>query len=288
MVYSGQVGQTSYPFYMQTAVPGTIMGMGPYRALPYLHTASAVQGVYTIAAPSSVDATTTYSVTIDGITVSVTSGGSTTQAQLGTLLYNALRQNAQVYRLADISDNGSGTVTLTARKYNTALTITSPTNASTTNDLTIATSTSPGTAASIIPYGRFVGTLSSYSVDPISGVSPAALISHASNFTVRGITMKSFHEKNAIGPDAAVGYPEQSVMSVLSSCVGIQGIWVECVESTITPASSCYIAISGSNAGKATSTSSSNADISAKAKFITNAVQYRDTYIVGVYFDFHY
>lgn len=284
MVYSGQIGQTYYAAEMAIALPGMYIGMGQYHAMPYLNTASGVQAVYTITPPATVDASATYSIKIDNVTVSVSSGASTTTAQLGQLLFNAIRANGEAFRLVDASLNaGTGVITLTSRMFNVAHTITAPTNGTTTNDLTIATVTSPGTST-VIPYGRFVGRTASEAVDTITGISPAKLIDSTSGFTVAGVTMKTFLEKIGRGQDAVSGYPFQSTMSVLTDCVGIQGIWTECVEDNIIIGDTLYVATTGDNKGKATKTSTSAIDLSSRGRFITGAQAAPDgTPMVGVY-----
>lgn len=289
MVFSGQIGQTFYAQEMAIAIPGMYIGMGQYFAMPYLNNASGAQAVYTITPPATVDASTTYSVTIDGVTVSFTSGASTTTAQLGAGLYAAIRTDAQAYRLVDASLNsGTGVITLTSRMYNTSHTITSPTNATTTNDLTIANTVTAGTS-STIPYGRFVGYTSSEAVGDsryTSTTQPRAakLINSTSGFTVAGVTMKTFLEKFDRGPDAEVGYPFQATMSVLEDCVGIQGIWVSCVETDIDTSDSVYVAVDSGNEGKVTSSSSGTINLSTRARFITTAQTAPDgSPMVGVY-----
>lgn len=286
MVYSGLMGQTSFSRVMPVGMPGTLEGMAPARVMPYMNQASARQAVYTVTPPATVDASATYSLAIDGVTVSVSSGGSPTTASLGALLYNALRAEPLVFRKFEIALNaGSGVVTLTHRFYNIAATITSPSNASTTNDLVIANTVAVGTDVRI-PFGRFVGRLSSYTVDA-DGVSNAALIDHASNYTVLGVTMKQVYEKDKVGPDAAASYPSGVTMNVCQSVGTNKGIWVECVEPDIIQTDTLYIEITGSNpvtgsnAGMVTKTSSGKASVPAGTKALSRAqVSYLGTSVI--------
>ncbi|HEY9643069.1 MAG TPA: hypothetical protein V6C57_21450 [Coleofasciculaceae cyanobacterium] len=268
MVFSGEIGQQVYNQELAIAIPGQIIGMGPYMANPFVNTAGATLATYTITPPATVDASTAYSLSFDGIVVSFTSGGSTTTAQLGQGLLNAIRANPLVNRKADFTLNaGTGVITAIARFYNTAIAITSPSNATTTNDLTIANTVAIGTT-SVVPYGRFVGRTTEVP-DPISGLSEAKLINSTSGFTVLGVTMKAFAEKIGRGPTAVVGYAPQTTMNVLQDTVGIKGIWVECVETSIVETDSVYIAVGAGNEGKASKTSSGNIDLTARARFIT-------------------
>jgi len=266
------MGQQTFRRDLPVGMPGTIEGMGNYRSLPYQNTATSKQAVYTITPPGTVDASTGYQVTIDGTTVTATTGGSTTTAQLGALIYSAIRANGIIYRKLDAALNVStGVVTLTARTYNTPLTITTN-SAVTTNDLTVANTVAVGTDVRI-PFGRFVGRLSSYTVDPATGLSPAALISHATNYEMLGVTLKQIYEKDSIGPKAQASYPPQATLEVLSGCSEIKGIWVEAVDADIDMRShSVYIAVSAGNEGKVTRVSSGAMDISTKARYESNSI----------------
>jgi hypothetical protein len=273
MVYSGQTGQLNYQQYMPQGVPGTMRGMGSYRVEPYLNNATGRRAVVTITPPSTPDANQLYSLLIDGIFgVNVTTDSSPTAVELGQLIYDAIRANPQLFRYLDPSLNtSSGVVTITQNYFNTALTIVQSNAASTTNDLTIQATTAPGTGA-MIPYGRFVGRKSTFTMDS-NGVSAAALIDDATAnvWTVLGPTLKDFYEKDRKGPDALVGYPFGRTMSVLEDTGTYQGVLVEVVESDIKAGDPLYIAVAAGNEGKASKTSSSNIDVSARGRFVSDA-----------------
>lgn len=288
MVYSGQIGQQTYNYYMPLGLPGIYEGMGQYRAQTYINGASGTQPTYTITPPATVDANTAYKVTVDGVQVTATSGGATTTAQLGTLLYNALRQEGLVYRKADITVNTStGVITLVSRTINQTLAI-AVNSAETTNDLTVANTVAAGTAVTI-PHGRFVGRLASYGKDPISGLSNAALVNHATNFTsgggqILGVVMKNFVEKTSRGPLAVAEIPFGGMMDVMNSVGTLKGIWVESVESDIVMTDTLYVAVGAGNEGKVSKTSSGNIDLSAKGRFVSDAVTALGKNIVLVQF----
>lgn len=285
MSFQGQVGQQFYAQEMGIALPGQIIGMGQYMAMPYFNNATAVKAVYTVTPPATPDATTTYSLTFDGTnTVSFTTGASTTTAQLGAGLHAAIVADAEVFRKVTASVNATtGVITLTSVLFNTAIVITSPTNATTTGDLTIATTTQPGTSLEI-PFGRFVSRTSADTVDPVYGYSPARLPTATSGHTILGVTLNAFVEKNAIGPNAKALYQFQRTMSVLQDCVAIRGVWVEAVDTNITTADTLYISVAAGNEGKVTRSSSGTIDLSARASFITSSqVSPTGVPMVGVY-----
>lgn len=265
-------GQTNFSRDVPVGMPGTIEGFAPYAApLACINGVGGVAPAYTITPPAIIDASTEYSITIDGITVRFTtpSTGATTLS-LGTALYAALRAEAQVFRKADFSLNAtSGVITATSRLLNVPLAITAPSNAATTNDLTIAQTVNAGVETRI-PFGRFVGRKSTYSYDSISKAAHASLIDAATGYEVLGITMKQVLEKDRIGPGAQASYPFMSVMNVIADVGTNVGFWTEVVDLNINPSSDLlYIATSGSNAGKATNQSSGNVDFSAKARFVS-------------------
>lgn len=283
-MYAGQIGQVAFERDMPKAVPGMIRGMGNYRGIPYTNTVGGTQGVYTITPPATPDASATYKLTVDGSnTVSVTTDDSPTAPELGTLLYNAMRTDPQIYRKMDLALNSStGVITATSLFFGVAIAFTSN-STETTNDLTIATTTAPATGSGI-PFGRFVGKKSTYSIDPNTGFGQASLINAASGFEVVGMTLKVFLEKERHGQDADSLYPFKYVMSVMEDCGTIQGVCVEVVEPDITMNDPLYVAVGAGNEGKATKTASGNVDISTKGKFITNAFQSLGKNLAYVFF----
>lgn len=267
-------GQQNFTRDVQRGMPGTIEGFAPYSALPYVNSVGGVAPVYTITPPATIDASANYSLTIDGITVTyATPSSGATTLSVGAGLFAALRAEAQIFRKANFDLNGtSGVITVTSLLLNVPLAITSPSNATTTNDLTIAQTVNAGVETRI-PFGRFVGRKSTYSIDSLTGVSPASLIDAATGYEVLGITMKQIFEKDRIGPQAQANYPFMSVMNVINNTGTNKGLWTEVVDLNINPMTdSLYIAVAGANAGKASNQSSGNVDYSAKAKFVSSTL----------------
>lgn len=77
--------------------------------------------------------------------------------------------------------------------------------------------------------------------------------------------MASFREKQGTDGLIAEGYRFGDVMDVLERTFSADGIWVECVESDLTPSDSVYISVSAGQEGKVTRTSASNIDFTARA-----------------------
>ena len=280
---SGAAGQTNYQRTLPKGVPGMRHGVGALKSLPFYNNAGMTAPTYTITPPATVDTSGVYAVTVNGLAVSVTADASPTTAELGLLLYNALITNPQIGRLANISLVAStGVITLVSTLVNTALTIVQTNSGTTTNDLTIANTVAVGTGTNIPP-GRAVGTLSSYVADR-DGYYPAALISHASNFTFKGFTELRVQERTTIGNDAEAAYKPGQVMSVLTDCGTMQGMWVEASVTGIVPTDTCYVDITTGNEGKVTKTAGSNMNIGSTVKFMSNSETSNGKYIVLVYY----
>ena len=280
---SGAIGQRTYERDIPVAMPGMRHGTGEVQSLPFINNAGFTAPTYTITPPGTVDNSTVYSVSVNGIVKSVTTDASATTAELGLLIYNALVADPLIGNVANITlVAATGVITLVSTTANQGITIAQTNAGDTTNDLTIANTVAVGTGTTI-PVGRAVGTLSSYVADR-HGYYPAALINHASNFTFKGFTELVLLEKTTIGPDAEAGYAPGRMMSVLTDCGVTQGIWVECVESDIAVTDSCYIAVGAGNEGKVTKTSTNNMDVSSKVTFNSAAVTANGKNMVRVHY----
>lgn len=279
----GAIGQNYFNRDIPEAMPGMRQGTGEVQSLPFINNAGMTAPTYTITPPATVDNSTAYVVSINGLVKTVTTDASATTLELGTLIYNALVSDALIGRLATFSLNTTtGVITIVSTTLNTAITITQVNAGTTTNDLTIANTVAVGTGTNI-PIGRAVGTLSSYLPDR-HGYLPAALINHASNFTFKGFTELKVLERTDNSTDAEAAYKPGQVMSVLTDCGVTQGIWVECVESDIATTDSCYIAVGAGNEGKVTKTSSSNMNVSSIVKFVSSAKTVNGKNIVRVHY----
>lgn len=279
----GAVGQNYYNRTIPVAIPGMRDGTGDVQSLVFLNNAGMTAPTYTITPPGTVDNSTDYVISVNGLIKTVTTDANATTAELGRLIFSALTQDPLIGRLATITLNTStGVVTLVSTTLNEPIALAQTNTASTTNDLTIANTVAVGTG-NYIPIGRAVGTLSSYLPD-INGDLPASLINNASTFTFRGFTELRVLERVDNSNAAIAAYKPGQTMSVLTDCGVTRGIWVECVESDIAVTDSCYIAVGAGNEGKVTKTSTNNMDVSTKVRFTSAAVTANGLNIVRVYY----
>ena len=280
-----KAGQTNYAAYMPPAMAGMINGMGNFVALPYLNNVNALD-TWTFTPPGTVSNSTEYKIVAAGNTIAFTTDANATAAELMAGLYAAARNDAQFWSDVDIAlDTGTNVITLTARGVGQKLAASStPTG---TNPIVVANSVA-ASSGSPIPFGRFVGRKSTYFFDPLDGAGSAALIDHASNYTVLGATIASqvVEKTGRFGDAVKEGYPVGSWMDTMVDTGTIKGMWVECVETDITPTDSAYIAIAAGNEGKLTKSSSSTVNVSTKVKILSNTQQAFGKNIVLVKFAF--
>lgn len=271
MTYLTQaIGQTAYNRDIPRGEPGLIRGPGTAIIMPYINSVGLVAPVYTVTPPATVDASAPYVLSVNGVSVSVTTDASPTTLELGTALYNAIRKNAEIFRLAQYALNTStGVITISASFFNEPLDVIHVNAAARTNDLTIANTVSAA-GGSNLGIGIAVGTQSSYVPDRF-GRYPANAIDHATNYTFQGFVAREIVEADRVGPLAEPVFKPGQVFGVIIDLGTCEGVLVQCVESDITPADSAYIAISGDNKGKLTKTSSGNANVSSKVKIISNS-----------------
>ncbi|WP_353258027.1 hypothetical protein [Prochlorothrix hollandica] len=285
MTYSNQqaIGQQEYFRDVPRGEPGLFKSSGSAVIMPFVNSAGLTAPVYTITPPATVDTSKVYTLSVNGIAISVTSDGTPTTAELGLLLYNALRIQPEIFRLAQYSLNTStGVITVTGSYFNEALTILQDNASSTTNDLTIANTVAAADGTNL-GIGLAVGTLSSYVSDQY-GRFPAKAISHATNFTFRGFSAREIVEPDRVGPLAEPMFKPGQVFGVVTDVGTREALLVQCVEATITPANSAYIAISGTNAGKVTSSSSGTMNVSSRVSIVSDSFTANGKNLVYVYY----
>lgn len=265
------MSQTSYGQYHAKAFPGQMDGIGNIGVRPFINSALDAKNTWTVATPSSVDNSSDYSVTVSGgaipaaITATFTTDGSATQAELTAGLLAAI-QATDIGSYFSITE-ASNTITLEALVPNVAYTVTSPTNASTTNDLTV-TETVTEAISALIPFGRFVHRSTSGTVD---GFQEARLATGASNVALVGVTTPPTHayERDAIGNTSTAGYAANDVMDVVNRTAPGGGIWVKADSASITVDTTVYIDTQvAANRGGITATSTSNIALPATCKVI--------------------
>ena len=246
--------QKTYRRNYAQAVAGQTDGLGLPRVHTYENTALSTYETWSIAIPAVPGSSTTFTVTVNGKTASTTTDASATQAELETQLLSALRLS-EVYDVANISlDTVAHTLTLTAREQSVAIAVT------TTGTGLTATKTVPASKSTLVPYGRFVGRLTSYPLGVVSLVTSSA-------HKVKGIAILTYaNEKVGIGQAAVDGYQPTDAMDILDRANSTDGTWVECIEPDITEDDSVYVSYAAGNEGKVTK-SATNAIAVARASF---------------------
>ena len=280
---SQAAGQTSYNRDIPRGEPGLFKSSGNAVIMPFVNSVGLVAPVYTITPPATVDTSADYTLSIENVPVTVTSDANPTALELGTLLFNAIRRKPEIFRLAQYSLNTStGVITVTGSFFNEPLVILQDNAGTTTNDLTIA-NTVAAAGGNNLEIGIAVGTQSSYTPDRF-GRYPANAIDHATNYTFRGFSAREIVEPDRIGPLAKPVFKPGQVFGVVTDVGTHEGLLVQCVENNLTPASAAYIAVSGTNAGKVTSSSSGTMNVSSQVKIISNAFTANEMNLVYVYY----
>jgi hypothetical protein len=274
--------QKNYSLYYTIAAPGQIEGYGSPGIRTFKNSAADVLWSNTIAVPSSVDSNATYSVTLTGattgagstyglggapypfgttFTATYTTGSSDTQASVAAGLLLAIRQQGSPNGMFNyvVPTLSGSTITLTSRYAGQNYTIASPSNATTTNDLTIGTAVASA-YSSPIPFGRFVVSSTS---GPVDQPSFARLPATASNVVVRGVTVapRAAAVKNVVGPTGQAFYYPDEAMDVYVRTADTTGIWVLCDNTVLntTLSSALYIDCNTSGKlGQLTATATSN------------------------------
>lgn len=261
--YNGYPGTGNYNRYMPQGYPGRLSGMGQVQIYPHVNNLCQTE-IWTITPPGTPTASTTYNLTINGVTVSATTDASPTALELGTALYNAFRLEAQLYGAIEPTLNTStGVITLEVMGFAQNLVVSATAGI-------VAVKTVSATYGNIIPFGRFVGRKASYYRDPQDGSGTATLIDHASDYTLLGVTMTSYateriNPNNNLNVQALEGYPFGYVMNVLKDTGTCKGVWVETVEPDLAFGDPLYVAIGAGNEGKLTKTAGSNVPLVGKA-----------------------
>lgn len=248
-----------YSKTMDVATPGALSG-DPIAQInkAYINASATAKEVHTVVTPATVDASTLYSITVDGVVVSFTTDASPTQAELRDGLYNAFRTNPEARSLQSIAISGNNLLLTSARLEDThTVTVNS---GATTNDLSVSVTTAQnlGTA---IPYGVFVARASGDAVG-------YAKLPTANTDKVVGITtIHRSQERNGVGDQSVTQYEALEVMDVIERCNSLDGVWVRCVDADITIDDTVYVIPSGSTAGYVTKTAGSNISLSTTASY---------------------
>lgn len=268
--YSLYPGSINTKRYMPPAMPGMLNGEGTYQCYPYTNTVGTLEQ-WSLTLPTTPDASATYWLNVNGYAVSAATDSTPTKAELATALLAAIRADAQLFSEIEVDlDSSSNNFTIWARQVGKTLTITSNPTGQLTNALTITKSQST-TTNPVIPFGRFVGRLSSYYKDPFDGYGAASLVNATSGFEILGATVAAnYYEKVGRFQNAQEGYPYGTTMDVMRNTGTLKGVWLECVESTIAIGDPAYIAVGAGNEGKISNTSSGNIALGSAATILSN------------------
>jgi hypothetical protein len=263
------MAQTNYSQYHAKAFAGQVDGIGDMGVRAMINSALDAKNTWTIAIPGSPDDSADYSVSVTGgaipsaITATYAADASSTQAEVTAGLLAAI-QATDIGQYFAISE-ASNTITLAALTPNIAYTVTSPTNAATTADLTVTETVTEATATPI-PFGRFVVRSTA------DAFNEARLPATDSGVTVAGITIAPTHaiERGAIGNEATAQYAANDVMDVIERTPGGGGAWVKCDAANITPDTTAYIDCN-TTLGVVTATSTDNIALPTGTKIVEPA-----------------
>jgi hypothetical protein len=264
--------QTNYSQTSAKAFPGQVDGLGDMGVRAMINSALDAKSTWTVTTPATVDGSGTYSISVVGgaipaaIVASFTTAESATRAALTAGLLAAIQASdlGQYFAISEASN----VITLEALVPNVAYTVTSPTNATTTNDLTLAETVNEA-GSTAIPFGRFVVRSTSGTVDAFN---EARLPTTASNVAVAGVTIAPTHaiERGVVGNGAVGQYAANDVMDVIDRTAPGGGVWVKCDSGSILPTTTAYIDCN-TTLGVVTATSTSNLALPAGVKIVEPA-----------------
>lgn len=266
------MSQTNYSQYSAKAFPGQVDGLGDMGVRAMVNSALDAKNTWTVTTPATVDNSAVYSISVVGgaipaaIVASFTTDSSATQAELTAGLLAAIQASDLSQYLA--IRESANVITLEALVPNVEYVVTSPTNATTTNDLTLAETVTEA-ASTPIPFGRFVVRSTSGTVDAFN---EARLPATASNVAVAGVVIAPTHaiERGAIGNAAVAQYAANDVMDVIDRTPPGGGVWVKCDSGSILPTTTAYIDCN-TTLGVVTATSTSNLALPTGVKIVEPA-----------------
>lgn len=229
--------RTDYALYPDQFVEGQIVDSIPHDIITLANSAGQVKQLDTITIGTVANATI-YTYSAFGQTVTFTSSGAATTAEVTTGLLNAIRANSVLFGKLLPASSGAGTITLTARYAGTANSFSSTVSGT---GATVATTTAAAEPA-ILPFGRAVATLSTDSVN--SG----RLINAAPSTTniIRGVAIRTtVFESAGTGLSIVEGYPVREAINVMR-----RGRCAVRVLDAVTPLSQVFVQHTGVDAGK--------------------------------------
>lgn len=235
------------PLYPEQYVEGLIVDAPPHDIITLANNAGAVKQVATVTIGTAATSTA-YSIIIDGVTVTYTSGGSDTATNIRDGLVAAIKQSPFVYGKV-IPTTGSGTVILTARIAGTAGSFT-PTISGGGTGYAIAATTAAADP-SVIAFGRALTTSSTEGGDTCRQINAAL----SSTNVLRGVSCRTLAQASqGIGYTIVEGYPPKEAVN----CVRKGRVAVR-VQEAVTPLSAVWVYHTGTYAGTFRATTDANA-----------------------------
>ena len=235
------------PLYPDQYVEGLIVDAAPHDIIPLANSAGAVKQVATITVGTAAD-NTTYSLMVDGQTVSINSGTSATATTIRDALVAAIKQSPLVYGKV-IPTTGSGTVILTARIAGTAGSFTPAISNGGTGYALAATTAAADPA--LIAFGKGLTTSSTEGQRTCRRINAAL----SSTNVFRGVSSRTLAmASQGIGYSIVEGYPPQEAVN----CVRKGRIAVRVWE-TVTPQSAVWVYHTGDYGGDFRATTDANA-----------------------------
>ena len=178
----------------------------------YANAQTTTKQTYVIALGTAANSTE-YTITAGGFTISYTSDGDATQAEIKAGLISAFNANADIGQYFSIADTGAAALTLTHRDYGTNTTVSVAGGAAAGTNTAATTSTT-------LPYGRIV-TVGSSATDT-DGLGSVQLPS-ATGQIVAGVTIATHSiPREGEPPTETSGYRAQDPVSVAKQA----DIWV--------------------------------------------------------------
>jgi hypothetical protein len=267
--------QLEYRRRMLQAIPGQMSGSGLYRTEALRNSAAYTKNKWTLTAPGTVDNSATYTISVeykewDAIeSVSVLTDSDATQAELVAALQLALRGNHKINGLLKITTT-STTVVLTARKDGISVTVTCPTNGTTTNDITVAETDAVASPATI----GFGLAIVRTAISTQTGGGGIGRLPNTSE-VIHGFTRTTdFLQKEGVGEAATSGYIPNDTMNVVTDTGTYDGMWVQTPESTIALTDTVWVSVDSATKGQVVKADGgSDISLSGKASFQSPVIQ---------------
>lgn len=248
------------PLYPDQYVEGLIVDAAPHDIITLSNNAGAVKQVATVTVGTAAD-NTTYSVVIDGVTISINSGTSATATTIRDALVAAIKQSPLAYGKI-IPTTGSGTVVLTARIAGTEGKFTATIAGGGTGYAITATTAAADSA--LIPFGKGLTTSSTEGADTCRVINAA--LSGTNVF--RGVSTRTLAmPSQGIGVSVVEGYGIKEVVNCARRARVAVRVW-----ESVTPLSAVWVYHTGAYAGDFRATTDANASqISAGANWFKGA-----------------